>query len=65
MSARQIDRLLGLAPFTPEPHLVQKLGMLFGGDLSAPVDAFDLVFHGSPPLLLALKLARLGRSPDS
>ena len=76
MIARQIDRLpllpvaagallLGLAPFSPEPHLVQKLWMLFEGDLSSPVDVFDLVFHGSLPLLLVLKLARLGRSSDS
>jgi hypothetical protein len=38
---------LGLAPFTP-PHLVEKLGMLFTGKLSKPIDWFDLVLHGTP-----------------
>lgn len=50
--------LLGLAPVTPEPHLWQKLKMLAAGQLSRPVDIFDLVMHGALPLLLALKLAR-------
>ena len=52
---------LGFAPFVPEPHLWQKLGMLAGGSLSRPIDIFDLFLHGSPVLLLALKLLRLSR----
>ena len=32
---------LGLAPFTPEPHVWKKLQMLFSGTLKAPVDIFD------------------------
>ena len=52
--------LLGLAPFAPEPHLVEKLRMLVQGDLHKPIDIFDLFLHGVPPLLLAAKLACLG-----
>ena len=51
---------LGLAPFVPEPHIWEKLKMLAAGELSRPVDILDLLMHGAPFLLLALKLA-LGR----
>lgn len=47
---------LGLAPFTPEPHLVEKVRMLAGGTLSDPVDVFDLLLHGAPWVLLVLRL---------
>jgi len=50
---------LGLAPFLPEPHLVEKVRMLIGGRLVRPVDVFDLLFHLTPWVLLALKLARM------
>jgi hypothetical protein len=50
--------LLGLAPFTPEPHLVEKLRMLAAGTLARPLDVFDLVLHASLPLLLVLRLWR-------
>ena len=53
---------LGLAPFTPQPHIVEKLGMLFNGSLSRPIDIFDLLLHGVPWLLLGLKFTRLGMS---
>lgn len=46
---------LGLAPFTP-PHIVEKLGMLYRGQLSRAIDWFDLFLHGTPWLLLFLKL---------
>ncbi|MCK5719357.1 MAG: RND transporter [Thiomargarita sp.] len=46
---------LGLAPFFPEPHLIEKVRMLFQGVLSRPIDIFDLVMHGIFPLLLTLK----------
>lgn len=57
---------LGLAPFTPEPHLWQKLRMLAGGTLSRPIDIFDLVMHAAVPLLLLVRLVRLARGhrPD-
>ena len=54
--------LLALAPFSPEPHLWEKLKMLFGGTLVRPIDIFDLPLHGAPLVLLALKLASRSRS---
>ncbi|MEA3275686.1 MAG: RND transporter [Pseudomonadota bacterium] len=50
--------LLGLAPFYPEPHVWEKLKMLFAGTLSRPIDIFDLFLHGGAWVLLALKLYR-------
>ncbi len=43
---------LGLAPFVPEPHLVEKIRMLANGDLNKPIDIFDLIMHGVLPLAL-------------
>jgi hypothetical protein len=56
---------LGLAPFVPEPHLWEKLKMLAAGELVRPIDIFDLLLHGTPWVLLGLKLYRsyLGRNP--
>lgn len=51
---------LGLAPFSPQPHVVEKLAMLFNGELSKPIDIFDLLMHGTPWVLLAIKIVRLG-----
>ncbi|MDH3632722.1 MAG: RND transporter [Gammaproteobacteria bacterium] len=47
---------LGLAPFTPEPHLWEKLKMLASGRLTELLDIFDLLLHGTPWLLLITKL---------
>jgi len=47
---------LGLAPFFPEPHLVEKLRMLFQGNLIQPIDIFDLCMHGAFPVALLLKI---------
>ncbi len=47
---------LGLAPFTPEPHLWEKLKMLASGELTELLDIFDLLLHGTPWLLLIMKL---------
>lgn len=52
--------LLGLAPFSPEPHLVEKIRMLVQGQLTRALDIFDLFLHGTPLLLLGVKLARQG-----
>jgi len=49
--------LLALAPFSPEPHLWEKLKMLFAGTLVRPIDIFDLFLHGTPLLLLVLKMS--------
>lgn len=49
---------LGLAPFTPEPHVVEKLRMLATGELVRPIDIFDLAMHGLPWIVLSLKALR-------
>jgi hypothetical protein len=48
--------VMALMPFVPEPHLWEKLKMLAAGTLVKPIDIFDLFLHGTPLLLLALKL---------
>ena len=53
---------LGLAPFIPMPHLVEKMTMLLAGELVKPVDIFDLMMHASPVVLLIMKM---GRTPVS
>jgi len=57
MSALAVMALfLALAPFSPEPHLQQKINMLFDGSLSKPLDIFDLFLHGTPLVLLGFKV---------
>jgi hypothetical protein len=50
--------LLALAPFAPQPHLWEKLNMLVAGTLVRPIDIFDLFLHGTPLVVLLLKLLR-------
>jgi hypothetical protein len=52
---------LALAPFSPEPHLWEKLKMLVNGTLVKPIDIFDLFLHATPLVLLVLKLVRYVR----
>jgi hypothetical protein len=47
---------LGLAPFVPQPHLLEKLQILSRGELNQIVDFFDLLLHASPFAVLFLKL---------
>jgi hypothetical protein len=54
-----VSVLLGLAPFSPEPHLLEKLRMLSQGTLQRPLDIFDLLLHGTPAVLVMLKLVQL------
>ena len=56
--------VLALAPFTPEPHLWEKLKLLAAGDLNRPIDIFDLLLHGTPLLLVILKLVTGRRGAD-
>ncbi len=49
---------LGLAPFTPEPHIVEKLRMLVQGALVKPIDIFDLAMHATPFIVAMLKAWR-------
>jgi hypothetical protein len=51
--------LAGLAPFTAESHLIQKVRMLLQGQLSKPIDIFDLFLHGTPSVLFVIKLIRI------
>ena len=53
-----VSLTLGLAPFTPMPHVVEKIMMLLAGQLVRPIDIFDLVMHASPIALLAAKIGR-------
>lgn len=47
---------LGLAPYTPQPHIIEKLILLTNGELNSPVDIFDFLMHLSPFILLTLKV---------
>jgi hypothetical protein len=46
------------APFSPEPHLVEKMRMLSQGVLVKPLDIFDVFWHLLPAVLLGMKLFR-------
>lgn len=50
--------VMALAPFLPQPHLLEKLKMLLAGQLVKPLDIFDLFFHLIPLLLLLAKIWR-------
>ena len=50
--------LLGLAPFLPQPHIVEKIRMLMAGTLKRPIDIFDLFWHAWPFMLLAYRIFR-------
>ncbi len=45
---------VGLAPFRPLPHVVEKLQLLGQGKLSRAIDVADLIFHLTPWLLLVV-----------
>lgn len=47
--------LLGFAPLYPQPHILEKLGMLLAGTLKKPIDIFDLLWHAWPFILLAYR----------
>ncbi len=48
--------LLGFAPFYPQPHIVEKIGMLTAGTLIRPIDIFDLFWHSWPFVLLGYRV---------
>lgn len=51
---------LGLAPFSPEPHLFGKIRWVMGGAIGMqPMDYFDLLLHGGPWVYLIWMLARV------
>ena len=47
---------LALAPFLPQPHLVEKIRLFANGSLRKPIDIFDVVWHVWPIVLLGLKV---------
>ena len=49
---------LGLAPYLPEPHVWEKLKLLFLGGLRKPIDMFDLGLHGLPWVIAAAQVVR-------
>lgn len=49
---------LGLAPFVPLPHLVEKAIWLWRGQPLRAADLFDLAFHGAPWAWLAVEVVR-------
>jgi hypothetical protein len=53
---------MALAPFSPEPHLLEKSRMLINGELSKPIDIFDLFWHSFLIVLLAIPLIRYKKS---
>ncbi len=56
---------MAVAPITPEPHLIEKIGMLWQGSLVRPIDIFDLFLHATPLVLLGLRLWRLKAKRDA
>ena len=55
-----------LAPLFPEPHVREKLRMLVQGNLTRAIDWFDLLMHGTPWVLVVLKICGTfsGRADD-
>ena len=53
---------MSLAPFTPEPHLLEKTRMLFEGQLTRGIDIFDLFWHSFFIILLIIRLARYNKT---
>ena len=48
---------LGLAPFSPEPHIVEKIKWVSrGAEGMVWYDWFDLFLHGTPWVLLVLAI---------
>ncbi len=50
--------LLLLAPFVPEPHLVEKFRMFQSGALHKPLDIADVFVHLSGVIILLMHLGR-------
>lgn len=50
--------LMLLAPFSPMPHVIEKIIMLKEGQLRRAIDIFDLFYHLIPTILLIIKIIR-------
>ncbi len=53
-----ITIFMAILPVQGESHLLEKLTMLQQGVLSKPIDIFDLFMHGTPALLLLVRVFR-------
>ena len=53
---------MALAPFSPEPHLLEKSRMLVNGVLQQPIDIFDLFWHSFLLILLVIRMLRYKQS---
>lgn len=50
-----ISLTLGLAPFTPEPHLWEKIKWISAGAKGMrAIDWFDFLLHGTPWVMLVI-----------
>jgi hypothetical protein len=54
-----ITLVMALAPFVPEPHLLEKSRMLINGELTKGIDIFDLFWHSFLIVILLIRLIRL------
>jgi len=53
---------MSLAPFQPEPHLLEKSRMLVNGELVRGIDIFDLFWHSFLIVLLIIRLVRYSKT---
>lgn len=50
---------LGLAPFDPEPHVIEKIKWVLSGAHGMRfIDWFDLLMHGTPWVMLVITLVQ-------
>ena len=50
---------LGLAPYLPEPHVIEKLKWVFNdANQMAMIDWFDLAMHGTPWIMLLISIIK-------
>jgi hypothetical protein len=54
-----VTLVMAFAPFSPEPHLLEKSRMLVQGELSKAIDIFDLFWHSFLIVILMIRLLRL------
>ncbi|MFT5860928.1 MAG: hypothetical protein ACI865_003044 [Flavobacteriaceae bacterium] len=52
---------LGLAPFSPEPHIWKQIMNLKRGRTMPAMDWFDLFLHGAPWIFLLVVLISMAR----
>jgi hypothetical protein len=51
---------LGLAPYSPEPHIISKIKWIIGGAVNMELlDWFDLFFHGFPWVYFIFILSKI------